>query len=202
MDAERWERLKGLFEEAERLDAAARADFVDAACGEDAVLREELLSLLGAAEGDAVLALDADAAAMFSGPLEPSGEGGMVGERAGPFVLREHLASGGMGEVYRGERADDFEQTVAVKVIRPGFDTGTLLQRFLSERQTLAGLEHRNIAKLVDGGQLATGAPWLAMEFIDGEALTAWTERRRLGVRARQYSRQRHHRRRDETRRQ
>ncbi|MBC8328438.1 MAG: serine/threonine protein kinase [Planctomycetes bacterium] len=180
MERDRWERVKELFAEAEALPAEERGAFVAAASGEDDELREELLSLLDAHRGVAVRALDADAAAYFSGPLEPGAEGSLVGERAGPFQLERHLASGGMGEVYLGQRVDDFEQTVAVKVIRPGFDTGSLLQRFLSERQTLAGLEHRNIAKLVDGGRLANGSPWLAMEYIDGHPLTRWTEERDL----------------------
>ncbi len=185
VDAARWELLKDLFAAAEALPAGERAAFVDTRCGDDAELRAELLSLLGEVDAPVAGALDEDAAAFFSGPLAPEAGGGLVGATAGPFRLTQHLASGGMGEVYLGERAGDFHQRVAVKVIRPGFDTGSLLRRFLGERQALAGLEHPNIARLVDGGRLETGSPWLALEYIEGQPLTRWAEQQDLGVEAR-----------------
>ena len=86
-----------------------------------------------------------------------------------------------MGEVWRAERADDFEQAAAVKLVHPGLG-GPLQARFLAERQILAGLDHPAIARLLDGGTASDGRPYLATEFVDGEPITTYADRRRLGI--------------------
>ena len=87
-----------------------------------------------------------------------------IGRRLGAWRLVALIARGGMGEVYRGERADGHvEQQVAVKVMRGGFHLGWLLARFAAERQILASLDHPNLAKVLDGGITAEGVPWFAM---------------------------------------
>ena len=102
----------------------------------------------------------------------------LVGERVGPYALVRELGRGGMGAVWLAERADgEFEQRVAVKLIRPGWDAGELLARFRAERQILAGLTHPNIAHLLDGGVTADGKPWLALEYVDGVDLLALLRR-------------------------
>jgi eukaryotic-like serine/threonine-protein kinase len=109
-----------------------------------------------------------------------------VPERVGPFRPVRELGTGGMGRVFLAERVEgDFEQQVALKLLRPGLDTGELLARFRSERRILASLRHPNIAPLVDGGATPDGRPWLAMEFVDGEPLVEHCERRHLSVRDR-----------------
>jgi serine/threonine-protein kinase len=80
---------------------------------------------------------------------------------------------------------DDFSRTVALKVIRRGFDTDRVLERFRLERRILAELRHPNIAALVDGGATDDGRPYFVMEFIDGEPIDAYCEREGLGVRER-----------------
>ena len=91
-----------------------------------------------------------------------------------------------MGAVWLAERADGaFTQQVAVKLIRSGWDAEDVITRFRAERQILAGLQHPNIAHLVDGGVTPDGKPWLALEYIDGEDLRLWCDRRRLGIDAR-----------------
>jgi non-specific serine/threonine protein kinase/serine/threonine-protein kinase len=95
-----------------------------------------------------------------------------IGQRLGPYELVRHLGAGGMGNVFLARRADgQFDQEVAIKVMRRGVDTEAVLQRFYAERQILAGLRHPNICRLLDGGSSADGAPYLVMDRIDGEPL-------------------------------
>src|SRR6185369_6406803 len=96
------------------------------------------------------------------------------------------IASGGMGTVYLAARADEqFKQRVALKIVKRGMDTDDILGRFRRERQTLAALEHPNIARLIDGGATESGQPFLVMEFVEGQPIDAWCDERRLGVDAR-----------------
>ncbi len=132
-----------------------------------------------------------DAAA--SGPLERAADevaaaagrrlldapAGPVPMRLGPWRLGERLGTGGMGEVYRGERTDGgFEQQAAVKIVRAGMASEGIVARFLVERQVLARLEHPAIARLLDGGVAPDGRPWFAMELVDGEPITAYAKSR------------------------
>src|SRR5262249_20970068 len=82
-----------------------------------------------------------------------------------------------MGTVYLARRADgEFEQEVAVKVVKHGADSEAALRHFHAERQILAGLHHPNVCRLLDGGSCPDGAPYLVMEHIDGEPLDAYCE--------------------------
>ena len=95
----------------------------------------------------------------------------LVGRLVGPYRLVREIGRGGMGAVYLAERADgQYEQRVALKVIKRGMDTEQVLARFRAERQILASLDHPNIARLLDGGSTEQGAPFFAMEYIEGRA--------------------------------
>jgi eukaryotic-like serine/threonine-protein kinase len=105
---------------------------------------------------------------------------------AGPFQLKKEIGRGGLGVVYLGERiAGDFDQQVAVKLIKRGMDSDRILQRFQHERRILASLEHPNIARLIDGGALDDGRPWFAMEYVQGQSISDWCTQRRLSIRDR-----------------
>ncbi|HET9211796.1 MAG TPA: serine/threonine-protein kinase [Thermoanaerobaculia bacterium] len=98
-----------------------------------------------------------------------------VGEEIGPYRTVALLGRGGMGEVYLAERADgQFEQRVALKLLRRGMDSEESLRRFLRERQVLARLEHPHIARLLDGGRAADGRPFIVIERVEGEPITRW----------------------------
>jgi serine/threonine-protein kinase len=98
-------------------------------------------------------------------------------ERIGAYRIVERIGRGGMGSVYRGERdAGDFSHVVAIKIIRPGLLSETLVERFAHERQTMAQLTHPNIAQLYDGGATGQGSPYIIMEHVDGLPLLQWTE--------------------------
>ena len=110
----------------------------------------------------------------------------MVGRRLGAYDVVRRIGQGGMGAVYEAVRADDaYRQRVAIKTIWRGADSAVLLQRFRSERQILAGLQHPNIAGLLDGGATAEGTPWLAMEYVDGVPIDTYCDRAALSLPAR-----------------
>lgn len=98
-----------------------------------------------------------------------------IPDQIGAYKITGLVGRGGMGAVFRGERASgDFEHDVAIKVIRPAALSEKLIHRFENERQTLAKLVHPNIARLYDGGTLDSGEPFIVMEFIDGLPINEW----------------------------
>ncbi len=106
-----------------------------------------------------------------------------LGERIGPYRTLRLLGRGGMGEVFLAERADgQFEQRVALKLVKRGMDSQEILSRFRRERQILARLSHPNIARLFDGGLADDGRPYFALECIDGEPITAYCAQRDLPI--------------------
>jgi len=87
----------------------------------------------------------------------------------GPYRLIEEIGRGGMGIVYRAARSDlAFEKTVAIKLVKRWMDTEEIVSRFEKERHILAGLDHPNIARVLDGGTSGEGLPYLVMEYVDG----------------------------------
>ena len=103
----------------------------------------------------------------------------------GAFRLVRQIGRGGMGVVYLAERRSDFAQQVAIKIMPRFAIDDTSRERFAQERRILAQLRHPNICSILDGGELADGTPWLAMEYVPGESLCAWCQRHRSSVRER-----------------
>ncbi|WP_164483838.1 serine/threonine-protein kinase [Pseudofulvimonas gallinarii] len=110
----------------------------------------------------------------------------LIGTLLGPFRVIERIGRGGMGVVYRGEREGaDFQQEVALKLIRRGFDFDDVQVRFLRERRILARLDHPHLARFIDGGVTEGGRPWFALEFVRGRNIAAWCDEERLTIAAR-----------------
>ncbi len=107
------------------------------------------------------------------------------GQVLGPWRLLRRLGGGGMSDVYLAERTGDYSHQVAVKLVRPGLVSRADHNRLRAERQILARLNHRNIARLLDGGTTADGIPYLVMEYVDGERIDHYCDRHRLSVTAR-----------------
>nr|MEE4269620.1 serine/threonine-protein kinase [Candidatus Krumholzibacteria bacterium] len=173
MDRARWTRIQELFHAARELPPAAQAAFLNEACGQDRELQTELSTLLDADHrGEEVDSLaDNWLSPLADGPEMPS----LIGQKVGPFQVIRHLGQGGMATVYLAERADgEFEQQVALKVLRR--DHQDLVRRFHHERRILASLVHPHIARLLDGGTLDDGSPYLVMEYVDGEAIDIWAD--------------------------
>ena len=106
--------------------------------------------------------------------------------RLGAYRTLRLLGRGGMGSVYLAERVDgEILKHVAIKVVHPGMEAAGLLERFHTERQILAGLDHPGIAALYDAGATADGRPWFAMEYVDGQPIDAFAEAQDLDVAAR-----------------
>ncbi|GAB5536271.1 MAG: hypothetical protein Rubg2KO_25200 [Rubricoccaceae bacterium] len=179
----RWAQVDALFTEALELADAERAAWLGRI--EDAELRRAVQRLL-AADADAPAVLDAEAAD-FAAPLLsdlpdlPTAPD--VGHRLGAYRLDREIARGGMGRVYLATRADgQYEQQVALKVLRPGLDTDDTRRRFRTERQILASLDHPHIARLLDGGVTESGQPFLAMEVVEGQPIDVYCDEKRLSI--------------------
>jgi serine/threonine-protein kinase len=116
-------------------------------------------------------------------PFDVSPVDEVVGRTIGRYVVRREIGHGGIGRVYLAERADgQFEQRVALKLVKRGMDTDEIVARFLRERQILARLEHPNIARLVDGGVYEDGRPYFVMEHVEGVPITQHCDERRLSI--------------------
>jgi serine/threonine protein kinase/tetratricopeptide (TPR) repeat protein len=175
---ERYARLKELVANALELPAAGRRAGLERVCAGDAALFAEALALLDAharAEGGAFLAGSAVEA------LER--EEAPPGRRIGPYLVEGELGRGGSGVVLRAVRADDaYRKAVAIKLVPEAGVSDVARQRFLDERQILAGLDHPNIARLLDGGETDDGLPYLVMELVSGERIDVFCDERRLVV--------------------
>jgi len=188
LDPQRWQRLRPLFDRALDLSGIERADFLAGLDGTDAELHGDLVGLLQehARNEDSPSLLVAQVALpLLAGELanESGVDGERVGQAVGVFRLQRLIGSGGMGAVYLAERTSgDFQQEVAIKVIRHAVASAVARERFERERQILAGLVHPNIARLLDGGQTADGQPYYTMEFVPGVPITDYCRHHKLGV--------------------
>ena len=170
MSETRKRTLQQILDEAQTLPPNEQLHFIRAACSDDnQSVDEDQLSRQGWFDGEAV---EASAEA-----VDPAGQ--MIG----PYRLVRSLGRGGMGEVFLAERADDqFRQKVAIKLVRRGLLSRHIEGRLRQERQILASLDHPNIARLYDGGTTGDGTPYIVMEFIDGEPLDLYCDRRKLTI--------------------
>ncbi|WP_367873475.1 serine/threonine protein kinase [Luteolibacter sp. Populi] len=125
------------------------------------------------------------AAASPALPGSDGGEEGSVGARIGPYRLMDRLGAGGCGVVYLAEQQEPVKRKVALKIIRLGMDTENVIARFNIERAALALMDHPNIARVLDAGATASGRPYFVMELVDGEKITEFCDRKRLGLRQR-----------------
>jgi non-specific serine/threonine protein kinase/serine/threonine-protein kinase len=177
MDAVDWTEVEAIFGSAHELPPAERIALLDARCAGRAGLRAEVESLL-ASHDRAGEFLNAHAAsALADAPATHD----LSGRLMGPFRLIEPIGHGGMGVVYRAERVtSEFTQVAAVKVIDAPLQSAEMLRHFRTERQILAGLRHPSIVTLLDGGVGDAGYAFLAMEYIDGVAITDHVAKGRL----------------------
>lgn len=164
----RQQRLEELFHQLADLPAPDRQAAAALLCAENEALAQEALELLDSSESAEELI--AAATPLHTG-LSRSDE--WIGKQIGPFLVDELVGLGGMGFVFRSHRAGDHVsgQTVALKISSQGIRSQAAIQQLLLERDTLARLQHPNIARLLDAGIIGADLPWMAMEFIDGRAL-------------------------------
>lgn len=174
----RWAVVDRLFEEALDLPPAQRDAYVARRCVDDHELREAVLALLRAERASQGM-FEAPPGEQVLAALDSTPHGhAEQPDRIDRWRILRELGRGGMGTVYLGERVDDFEQRVAIKVLRRGLDTDDVVGRFLAERRILAGFSHPNIARLFDGGATSDGRPYLVMEWVAGQPITTWCDER------------------------
>jgi serine/threonine-protein kinase len=189
---ERWQQIKTILDEAADCAPEELRPFLARACGGDAELAREVESFLAQEERlegfieEPLLPVEAWTAGDATDAVEAGGlEGPAEGRLVGPYRLVRLLGRGGMGAVYLAQRQEEFEQRVALKLVRPALLDRGALSRFRAERQILARLEHPHIARLLDGGTTAEGTPYFVMELIEGQPIDRWCDERRLPVRRR-----------------
>ncbi|WP_052574099.1 serine/threonine-protein kinase [Haloferula sp. BvORR071] len=176
------EQVIEIFNQALERPVTERSDCLDRACAGDTGLRDQVEGLLRAH----------DSAGEFLEEgmnLIPSGKGQTIGERPGQrvgrYTLLEQIGEGGCGVVYRAEQHAPVRREVALKVVKPGMDSNSVIARFESERQALAMMEHPHIAQVYDAGATASGRPYFVMELVRGEKITSYCDGHSLTVRAR-----------------
>lgn len=175
MRKERWQQIEQIFADAVDQPLSSRAGFLDRSCGSDADLRRELEGLLHAHESSGVL----DRGVISSGVTQAIASV-PEGTQIGHWQVGNLIGRGGMGEVYSARRADAaFEQRAALKLLR--YEAAGQLDRFHSERQILARLEHPGIARLLDGGTTSDGRPYTVMEYVEGRSVTQYATNVDLG---------------------
>jgi serine/threonine protein kinase len=177
---DRWKTVESIFNAASEMNPLDRPAFLSAVCAGDRALRQEVESLLEAAERTlGLLQRPVREAVRSVADAEPLGR-----RRIGNYELIKLIGEGGMGEVYLAARADEqFRQYVAIKLMRRGLDAGAnMVPRFLAERQILANLDHPNIARLLDGGLTPEGWPYLVMELVDGIPIDEYCRNQRLST--------------------
>ena len=170
---ENWEKVKELFNAATELEPDQQEAFLSNACGPNHQLLADVTSLL--------------AAHRFASQSDPSLQSQATPEMRvpaaiGPYQLVKKLGEGGMGQVWLAEQTSPFRRQVAIKFVRPGIFSGSLLQRFQWERQSLAMMDHPAIAKVFEGGSAPTGEPYLVMEYVPGLPITDYCDSKKLTI--------------------
>jgi serine/threonine-protein kinase len=189
MTPERWAKLSPLLDRALTIEASERDAWLEREIL-DPELRGEVAQLVAGAERTSGVLERAPMTYLAADPHEEeafdSSRTDSAGTRIGPYRLLGEVGRGGMGVVFQAERADGhFENRVALKLMRLGFDGLEIERRFKRERRILARLEHPAIARILDGGVSGEGRPYFAMELIDGEPLTTFCDRNTLPVEGR-----------------
>ncbi len=165
-----------IFAEALELPAPARAGYLDGSCRDDPALRARI---------DALLAGHHAAADFLEKPCvdrTPFGSEEEPGDVIGRYTLLRRIGDGGCGIVHLAEQREPVRRQVALKVIKLGMDTRSVIARFEAERQALALMDHPDIARVFDAGATAAGRPFFVMEFVNGVPITRFCDEHQLPV--------------------
>ncbi|CAM2070766.1 Non-specific serine/threonine protein kinase [Sulfidibacter corallicola] len=170
-----WQQVEHHYDRASALPAEQREGYLVEACGPDTDLMNEVASLLDTDED----VLDF----MEQGLAYEDEQEALIGQTLEGYRIVRKLGSGGMGTVFLAESQDFFQDRhVAVKLLKPQLNNESWRRRFNAERRILSHLDHPNIAGLRGGGHLADGTPYLIMEYVEGEPITTFCDRRGLSV--------------------
>ncbi len=176
-------RVQELFHAAiERCPPAEWDAFLVQGCGADEALRRYVAQLLKFHEASPNQETPRSEEGRSTAAYRANGQ---EIENVGPYKLLERLGEGGMGTVYLAEQTTPVRRRVAVKIVKEGMDSKSVLSRFEAERQALAVMDHPNIAKVFDGGRTDHGRPYFVMEYVKGVPITQYCDDARLSVRDR-----------------
>jgi tetratricopeptide (TPR) repeat protein/tRNA A-37 threonylcarbamoyl transferase component Bud32 len=177
MDSARWREVERVLDLALDSEPARWPALLDEHCADDPALRREVEKLLRH-HGEARTFLTSPPAASAASLLAAArGATRLEGMRVGAYRIVRQIGEGGSARVFLAERDDgEFNQQVALKLLRPGYDTDVDQGRFRAERQILASLSHPNIARLLDGGVFDDGLPYLVMELVEGEPIDRYCD--------------------------
>ncbi len=180
LSAESWQLVQSIFEQALECNPEQLQSLLDAQCGDNQLIKQAVLQLL---EHDRQLTKFATRQAT-SNLLDIISQQELTTE-IGRYRLIKKLEQGGMGQIFLAERSDnEFDKQVVIKLMRAELFTSDLTRdKFRHERQILANLEHPNIARLLDGGTLNNGTPYVVMEYIQGIPITEYCHNNRLTLR-------------------
>jgi eukaryotic-like serine/threonine-protein kinase len=182
MSSEKWKKVNELFDNAQKLPASEWNKYLDANCGGDEQLKQELQSLLSSFQeaGEFIQSpLIADPIEFLAEDDEPLS----THQQIGSYKIIKEIGRGGMGAVYLATRADElFQKFVAIKLIKRGMDTDDVLRHFRNEQKILGNFDHPNIARLLDGGSTKNGLPYFVMEHVEGEPIDQYCDSRRLSI--------------------
>jgi len=186
LDRDHWQRIDEVLDAALAREPEHWPAVLDTECAGAPELRREVEDLLRRV-GEARGFLESPPAVAAAAILEThEAYGPVAGRRIGAYSIVREIGRGGMSRVFLACRADgQFEQHVALKLLRPGLDTELDRARFRVERQILASLNHPNIARLLDGGITDAGQPFLALEYVEGHPIDTYCEQHALTVRQR-----------------
>jgi serine/threonine protein kinase len=173
---------EAIFDAASQLPPEKREEYLRQACGSDVELRRQVEALLQAHE---------QAAGFMKEPASPTARPTIVlsipltektGDKIGRYKLLQQIGEGGCGVVYMAEQEEPVRRRVALKVIKLGMDTKSVIARFEAERQALAMMDHPNIAKVLDAGATETGRPFFVMELVRGIKITDYCDQNKLST--------------------
>jgi serine/threonine protein kinase len=172
-----------VFTEAIQLPVGERVAFLDRACAEDEGLRRKIDALLRSNDRAGSF-LEEPAATVAEGRVRVSA-GEKPGDRVDRYVLLQQIGEGGCGVVFVAEQQSPVLRRVALKVVKPGMDTKSVIARFEAERQALALMDHSNIAHVFDAGATERGRPYFVMELVEGVKITDYCDQHSLTIGAR-----------------
>src|SRR5213080_2154331 len=163
-----------IFDAAIELPPERRAAYVLAACAGDDALRQRVEALLRAHDSAGTFMDSLAVGPRRETPvIKPSEQ---LGDRIGRYKLLQQIGEGGCGVVYMAEQEEPVRRKVALKVIKLGMDTKSVIARFEAERQALALMDHPHIAKVLDAGATETGRPYFVMELVRGIKITEYCD--------------------------
>src|SRR5580658_443501 len=171
-------RTLDIFTEASNLPKGERAAYLQRACAGDEELRGKVEALLRAHDEPN------NFLEQSLGGIEIGEYGNAIGEkrgdRVGRYKLLQQIGEGGCGAVFMAEQQEPVRRRVALKIIKPGMDSKSVIARFQAERQALALMDHPSIAKIFDAGATESGRPYFVMELVRGIKITDYCDQHAL----------------------